>query len=321
MSWYALENLDEAMEETKELILPFDFMTWTKLAIIALLAGGIGMPNMPSAPMQSPGQTDNVYTPDSGTSSFDSSMADPFSGIDSMGGMTGMATGGAMSGAIVGIVVVLILFIGLFMYISSVFQFIYYQTVLDKKPAITENFSKHAYRGLRYFGFQIAFTIYILLTLAIPAAGFAVNEILGFIMFILVWIPLAIISVIISGLVHDFVLLRMMESDEGLIQAWRSIWPDIRSGWKQILVYLIIKAFVGIAIGLMTLIIALVLLIALLIPFGIVGFLASMVHSALLGAVIVLGVLTFTVIMLYVQVPFSTFIYAYITLVYHDLTS
>lgn len=319
MSWYALDNLDEAMEETKELLLPFDFMMWTKIAIIALFAGGISLPNAPSAPMQSPGQTNQVYTPDSGMGSgMDTSIADTFSG---MGSMTGMASGGAVSGVTVAILLFVLIFVGFFMYISSVFQFIYYQTVLDKKPAITENFRKHAYRGLRYLGFQIGFMLFILLTLLIPAAGFAANEALGILLLIIFWIPVVIISAIISGLVRDVALLRMMEADEGLIQAWRNVWPDIKGEWRQVLAYIFVKFFVGLGIGFASLIIAIVVGITLLIPFGIMGILAAMIHQALLAVVFGLGLLTFVVLMLYVEVPFSTYLYTYITLFYHDLTS
>ena len=319
MTWYALENLDKAMEETKELLLPFDLMTWTKIAIIALFAGGISMPNAPSAPMQSPGQSDQVYTPDSGVNSgIDTSVTDAFS---SMGSMTGMATGGAMNGVMVAVVLFLVLFVGFFMYLSSVFQFIYYQTVLDKEPAITENLKKHAYRGLRYLGFQIGFMIFIVLTLLIPAAGFAANEVLGILLLIVFWIPVLIISSIISGLVHDFALLRMMEAEEGLIEAWRNVWPDIRGEWRQVIAYIFIKFFIGLAIGFATLILAIVIGIVLLIPFGIMGILAAMVHEVLLAVVFGLGLLTFVILMLYLEVPFSTYLYTYITLFYHDLTS
>lgn len=320
MSWYALENLDKAMEETKELLLPFDFMTWTKIAIIALLAGGISMPSGPSTtPMQSGGQTNGLYTPDSGveTSILDS-VPDSFSGI---GGMTGMASEGAMSGVAVAIVLFVLLFAGFFMYVSSVFQFIYYQTVLDKKPAITENFRKHAYRGLRYLGFQLGFMAFILLTLLIPAAAFAANEALGLVLLIIFWLPVVIISAIFSGLVHDLALLRMMEADEGLIHAWRKVWPDIKTGWRQVIAYILVKFFIGLAIGFATLIVAIVVIIVLMIPFGIMGILAAMIHQALLAVVFALGLFTFIIVMLYVEVPFSTYLYTYITLFYHDLTS
>lgn len=312
MSWYALENLDEAMEKTKDLLLPFDLITWTKIAIIAVFAAGVGLPSAPSVPPQG-NQGSTVYTPDS---DFQTSP-----NIEtSLGEITGTATAGQTGLAAV-IIIVALLFAGLFMYISSVFQFIYYQTVLDGKPSIIKNFRKHAYRGLRYLGFQIVFFLFVLATLVIPAAGFTVNAILGLLLLILVWLPLVIAAALLSGLVHDIALLRMMEAEEGLIEAWRNVWPDIKSQWRQVAVYIVIKFFIGLGIGIATFMVLVAVGIFLLVPFAIVGFLASMVHPILLALTIITGALTFAVIMAYVRVPFSTYLYTYITLFYHDITS
>jgi hypothetical protein len=317
MSWYALENLDEALEKTKDLMLPFDLMTWTKIAIIALLAGGVSLPNLPSVPAN-PGQGDDVYTPDP---DFEGSTPDVASQLGNLGGMTGLATAGTIDALTVGILILALVFIGFFMYITSVFQFIYYQTILDGKPRIIKNFGKHAYRGLRYFGFKIGFLLLVLLSLAIPFGAFAVNTALGFLVLILVWLPILLVVSLFMGLVHDLALLRMMEAEEGLIQAWRSVWPDIKAEWRQVLVYMVVKFFVGIGIGIATFMIFIGVLIFLLIPFGIAGFLASMANSVLLAIVFLVGALTFSVIMLYARAPFSTYLYTYITLFYHDLTS
>lgn len=312
MSWYALENLDEAMEKTKDLMLPFDLMTWTKIAIIALLAAGVGLPSAPSVPIQGD-QGSNVYTPDSDF------QTTPDVGTD-LGELTGAATAGETGLAAV-LVILAVLFAGFFMYISSVFQFIYYQTVLDGKPSIIENFRKHAYRGLRYLGFQLVFLLFVLATLVIPLAGLSVNAALGLLLLILVWIPIVIAAAVFSGLVHDIALLRMMEAEEGLIEAWRNVWPDIKGQWRQVAVYIVVKFFIGMAIGIATFMIVIAVVIFLLIPFGIVGFLASMAHPLLLALTIIAGALTFAVIMTYVRAPFSTYLYTYITLFYHDLTS
>lgn len=316
MSWYALENLDEAMEKTKDLMFPFDLMTWTKIAIIALLAGGVSLPNAPSAPMQT-GETDGVYTPDS---DFQSTSDIP-SDLGQLGSMTGMATGGTANAAAIAILLFALVFAGFFMFISSVFQFIYYQTILDGKPSIIENFRKHAYRGLKFFGFQIAVFLFVLVSILIPVGLFAVNEVLGALGLLLISLPLVLITALITTLVHDLVLLRMMEAEEGLIQACKNVWPDIKGGWRQILIYLAVKFFVGIGIGIATFTIGIAVFIFLLIPFGILGVIAAMVHPVLAGIVVVAGFLTLALIMFYVKAPFSTYLYTYITLFYHDLTS
>jgi len=320
MSWYALENLDEALDETKELLLPFDLMTWTKIAIIAVLAGGVSLPNAPAGGPGDPGQSQSMYSGGSGFSGEIPGMQDSFSDVQ-VDSFTGLATSAPSDGMVIALVLAVVLLGGFFAYVSAVFQFIYYQTILDGKPVIIDNFKKHAYRGLRYFGFQIGFVILVLLSLVIPAAGFAVNVVLGTVVFILVWLPLAVIALIFTGLVHDLALLRMMEHKEGLVQAWRNVWPDVRGEWRQVAVYILVKFFVTVAIAVTSLIILGIVGLTLIIPFGILGLIGALIHPALAGIVTVVGLLSFLLIMLYVRVPFSAYVYTYITLFYHDLTS
>lgn len=313
MSWYALENIDEAMEKSKEILFPFDLKTWTKLTIIALLAGGFSLPNMPSAPTAPQGES--VYTPDAGSGDF----TGPQSDMD-LNMMTGMSTA-SMSGEIV-LIAAIVLMIGLiFGYISGLFQFIYYQTILDEKPVIIENMRKHSGRALRYLGFQILFMIGMLATLAIPVAGLMAGPLVGILLIILVWIPLAAVMGGFSTLVHDVVLLRMIEAEEGLIQAWRSVWPDLKGEWREVVVYLVVKFFVGIGIGIGTFFLMITVLIVLIIPFGGLGLLAMAASPILAALIAAVGVLVFTVVMAYVRMPFSTYMFTFITLFYHDITS
>jgi len=315
MSLYALENLDEAMEETKDLLLPFDFMTWTKIAIIALLASGVSLPNLPT--MGAPGGGgDQVYTPDP---DFENTP-DVSAGLGDIP-ITGMATGTVSDTVAVAVLAFAALFAGFFLYISSIFQFIFFQTVLDKKPAIIENMRKHAYRGLRYFGFQIGVFILALAGLLVPAALMSVGEMTALVALIVFWIPYVIVLGVLMSLVHDLVLLRMMEQKEGLIQGWKNVWPEIKTQWRQVIAFIFVKFFIGAAIGIATLMIALAVIIGLIIPFGIMGVLAGMLHPVLALVVMIAGILTFSVIMVYVRMPFSAYMYTYITQFYHDLTS
>jgi len=315
MSLYALENLDEAMEETKDLLLPFDLMAWTKIAIIALLASGVSLPNLPT--MGAPGgEGDQVYTPDT---DFENTpdVSSSFGDIP----VTGMATGTVTDTVAVAVLAFAVLLAGFFMYISSVFQFIFYRTVLDKKPVIVENVRKNAYRGLRYFGFQIGILVLALAGLLVPAALMSVGNLVALAALIVFWIPYVIVLSVLMSLVHDIALLRMMEEKEGLIEAWRNVWPEIKKQWRQVLAFLFVKFFINAAIGVALLMITLAIIIGLIIPFGILGILAGVVHPVLAFLVLVAGIITFTVIIIYVRMPFSVYVYTYITQFYHDLTS
>ena len=310
MSLYALENLDEAMEETKDLLLPFDFMTWTKIAIIALLASGVSIPNLPVG-TQAGGPGDQLYTPDS---DFENTP-------DIASGIGDISMAGVTDAVAVAILALGALFAGFFLYVSSVFQFIYFQTVLDKKPSIVENIRKHAYRGLRYLGFQIGIVILALAALVVPAALWGTSQFMALVALVVFWVPFAILLAVIMGLVHDLVLLRMMEEKEGLIEASKNVWPDVKTGWRQVIAFLFVKFFISMAISVAVIMIVIAVAITLLIPFGIAGILAGLVHPALSLLVLIAGALTFALIMFYLRMPFSAYIYTYITLFYHDLTS
>lgn len=315
MSFYALQNLDEAMEETKDLLLPFSFMTWTKIAIIALLAGGVSLPNFTYGP-PSGGNSPSINTPDTdfeNSSELNSSFGN--------GSVSDMATAGTSGPIAVAILAFAALVVGFFLYISSVFQFIYYQTVLDKKPLIVENMKKHAYRGLRYFGFQISIFLIAMLALIVPAALWGASQFMALIALLVFWVPFVIVLGLIMSLVHDIVLLRMIKEEEDLIEAWKNVWPDIKSEWRQVIAFLFVKFFIGMAIGVALIMILLAVLIVLIIPFGILGILAGIVHPTLALIVLLVGALSFTVIMLYLRMPLSAYVYTYTTLFYEDLTS
>ena len=315
MSLYALENLDEAVEETKDLLLPFDLMTWTKIAIIALLASGVSIPNLPvGAP--SGGSGEQVYTPGS---DFENTP-DVASGLGDIS-ISGLSTADTTDPVAVAILALGVLFGGFFLYVSSVFQFIYYQTVLDKKPSIVENIRKHAYRGLRYLGFQIGIVILALAALIVPAALWGTSQFMALVALIAFWMPFALALGIIMSLVHDLVLLRMIEEKEGLIESWKSVWPDIKTQWRQVIAFMFVKLFIGLAIGVATFMILAIVALMLLIPFGIAGLLLGLV-SPILALLSVIGwLLTVGLVMFYLRMPFSAYVYTYVTLFYHDLTS
>ena len=315
MSFYALENLDEALEETKDLLLPFDLVTWTKIAIIAVLASGVSLPNLPTgAPPQSGGG--DLYTPDSGIQS----TPDVASGLGDIS-MTGLSTAGMTDAVVVAIVIVALLAGGFLMYISSLFEFIYYQTVLDKKPVIIENIRKHAVRGLRYLGFNIGIFLLVIGTLILSALAFEAGAALGLAAVFLGWAPFVLLIAIFSVLVKDLALLRMMEHNEGLIKAWRNVWPDIKGEWKQVVVYLLVKLGIGLGISFATIFIMIFTLILVGIPFVLIAVITGMIFPPLVLLVVIAGFLTFTILMAYINMPFSAFMRTYITLFYHDLTS
>ena len=321
MGWYALEEIGEALEETRDLLLPFDIKTWTKLAVIVLLTGS-GM-NLPSTGFPGP-QTD---TGQHGDMMGDSTQVPEYStsGISvpelavSGGEFTGISSSAA--GAVVAVLLILFIFIVLpLILLGSIFEFIFYKSLIDKDVNISKNFSDNLGNGLRYFAFRV---IYMFLALAMIGAaillGMTSDALL--VAVILAMIPVFLVLTVFAGLTHDFVLLRMLEQEEGLLEAWRSFWPELISGWKQVLVYIFTKFFLQLFVGVASATIILMFTVSVAIPVVIAGFLLSLIAEVLFVIPLLLGVILWLIALLYIGVPFRVYIYYYIILVYHDLSS
>ncbi len=320
MGWYAVEKIDEALEETKDLLLPFDAGTWAKLLLIVALTGGSGMPSAPTGSGQ--GTTTDSYTGpgyQTPTSPFRTSITHDTQYIHSnLPGTAPLPPIG--TAALAAIVIVFIVLATLFLLIDSVFEFIYYQSLLDKEVAIRKNFRKHIYRGLRYFGFRLTAAVIILAGLLAALAPMQAAPALGA-MLVFTWLVALLIFSIFMGLTHNFVLLKMMETGEGVIASWRLLLEDLRGQWKQVAVYLVARFFIKVAGGLITLVWAVITLLVFGIVFFIPGALAYFLWPPLAIPVVVTAILVWLVAAAAVRVPVQTYIYYYAILVYHDLTS
>lgn len=320
MGWYALEEIGEALEETRELLLPFDLRKWTKLALIVLLTGS-GL-NLPTSGLDVPTQSTGDYSTDIGeTTQVPESSIPGFETATTpeTGELAGL--GGAATGMVIAVLALVFFFIALpLILLSSIFEFIFYRSLIDKEVKLVKDFSDNIGNGLRYFGFRIIYTLFILVTLGAAIFLGMTNEAV-LIPLILGMIPVLIVLTIFAGLTHDFVLLRMMERDEGLIEAWRSFWPVLTGEWKQVIVYLITKFFLQISVGILSATVILTFTVIAAIPVIIMAFLLSTISEVLVLVPVLLGLLAWFIVLLYIAVPFRTYVYYYVILVYHDLTS
>jgi len=319
MSWYAIEAIDEAVQDTKELLLPFDLCTWLRLALIVIFTGGgfslVNPLNFVPSDLES-----NDY---SGTGSYQSDIGST-TGLENQGqnAVTGLATASSSISTLLLTIIglSLISFVFLFFYASSVFEFIYYQSLLDKDVSIRENFRKHWFKGLQYFIFEIVYLLVFAALIVALVGGFLVNPVVGFFGLIL-GIPAFIAVVILSRLVHDFVLLQMVKGEEGLISGWRNIWPELQSQWREVVVYLLVRFGLGIAIGIIVATLFIGILVPLVLIFGTIAFLLSLVADVIALIPLIIGIIVLGVLMLGINVITSTFIYFFVINVYNRLNS
>ncbi|MFB6208468.1 MAG: hypothetical protein ABEJ69_03895 [Candidatus Nanohaloarchaea archaeon] len=317
MSWYALDIIEEALNDTRELLFPFNWKTWGKIAIIAFFAGGVGSPSMPSSFPSSSSSTQNTYDYDT-ASQFTNSYHHMIPEMP----MTGLATGAPQLSSAAWLLIGF-LFLGvvfLFGFLGAVFSFVYYQSLLDEDVRIRKNFSRHFEKGVRLFGFRFGLTILMLGVLVLMLLGMFSAPLVGILMLFAV-LPLLLVFGIFMGLTNQFIPLVMMESGKGVIASWKQFWPTLKQEWRQLAIYVVVRFFLQIGAGIITMLGAAAVGVVLLIPFGLLAVLFYTFAEAFVAIPLILGVIVFVVAFFYlVNGPVQTYFRYYAIRMYHALT-
>jgi hypothetical protein len=257
----AIDTVTLAVEHTKQqLFKPFRFGQWTKLAVVGLLAGELGSGG------GFRGSNFNFPRPSAGS-------PHPF--------------GGALSGidlpllaGLIAVVVIAAFTLGvILMYIGSVMRFILFDSILAKECRIRQGWNARQGPGWKYFLWNVLYlfaTIAVFVTLVgIPAAfAFAVGWLRapkehvlplvlgGIALFFAILFFMVAVSVIFV-LTKDFVVPQMALENIDAIEAWRRLWPMIKSetgGYAGYIGMKIVMAIgAGIVVGIATLILGLII--------------------------------------------------------------
>jgi len=261
----AVDAISPAFEHTRrQLLRPFRFGQWVRLAFVGLLAGELssgGGCNVPSIP-----NLNGPHHP--GSEHF---LAPGFAGIDPM-----LYAGLIATLVIAGFVLAIV-----FIYISSVMRFILFDSVLAKDCHIREGWTARQGPGWRYFLWKLLYTVVtlgvLIVLVGIPAGiafalgwfnqpkqhmiGLVLGGIVVFFAFAIVMVAVAVIYV----LTKDFVVPQMALEDVGAIEGWRRLWAMMNvekggyAGYVGMKIVLAIGA--AIVLGIVGFIIALIILI------------------------------------------------------------
>jgi hypothetical protein len=257
----AVDTITLAFQHTKrQLVQPFRFGQWTRLAVVGLLAGeagsggGLNFPSNFNLPQQT-GPSRHLL--DTGFGSIDPAV---------------------YAGLIAVLVVAGLVFGLILMYISSVMRFILFDSVLAKECHIRQGWSRRQGPAWKYFLWQLGLTLSTLaamvVLLGIPAAvAFGMGwfsqpreHVLalvlgGIVVFFLVFILFVAVAVI-HVLTKDFVVPQMALEGIGAIEAWRRLWPLIQMEQGGYAAYVGMKIVLaigaGIVIGIASLILGLI---------------------------------------------------------------
>lgn len=304
MSWYALEKIEDALNETKDFLTPFDFGLWTRLAVLVLLLGG-GFNNMPSGNYPSQGSGGGDFATNSMSLAGSDMTASMHNGLMSQGDMmTGAFTEGTGLGlALVGLVAVLAL---AFAVLSSIARFVFFQSVMNKEVSLRSMFKSNFTNGLQLIGFNILVAVIASIPLIPYLLGLTFESVAGGLLLVVAvfyWVAV----LIATAFVNDFGLPLMISERINILDATKRALGAVNREKGQAAIYFLTKLGIGIVLGILSLVALLVVFLGLLIPFGILGMIAYVLSPAAAGIVLVLGLLTFGVLSLYIQVPIETY--------------
>jgi hypothetical protein len=296
----ALDALSPAWENTKRILFdPFSLRKWFKLGLIAFLAqamasGGanfnVRMPlNFPTGGPGGPGGPGGLPAAD-----FERFWHEVLGWYHAHGPQI---IAGAVALVGLGLILSLIL-----TYVSSVFRFIFLESVITSETQIRESWVRNRAEGASFFLWRLAFGFVSLLIVALFVGGPAVaiykaigwrpggppptwSTIAGcfglFMLAMLMFVIALIIVGIVAALTRDFVLPLMYLRRIGVLEGWRQFWPILGAHKGGFLVYFLMKIVVTILAGIIMVILSCFGGLVAMIPLAVLGLIGyGMVQAA-----------------------------------------
>jgi hypothetical protein len=264
MAISAADTITLAFQHTKrQLIEPFHFWQWVRLAFVGLLAGEAGSSGGFSFP------TNSNSANHSGSSYH--FLQQLLTHIDPA----------LFDTLLIVIVVSAIVFGIVLVYVSSVMRFILFDSVLAKECHIRQGWRQRQDIGLRYFWWQLGFLLAVLAGLIlflVPAAyAYAMGWfrepgehvlplVLGGIVLFLLLVVFFVAAAVIQVLTKDFVIPQMALEGIGAVEGWRRLWSMIQPEKTGYAAYLGMKIVLAVGAGILIGLVGLVLIIAIAIP-------------------------------------------------------
>lgn len=300
----ATDTIALAFQHTKrQLLQPFRFGQWVRLAFVGLLAGeaGSGGFNFPSS----------FNFPQHGGSSRHFA-AQGFPQIDPM----------VLAGLITTLVAAGLVFVIVMIYVSSVMRFILFDSVLAKECHIREGWRRRQGPGWRYFLWQLGFMLVTLgglvILLGIPA-GLAyamgwfnaprehlLGLILGGVLLLFVMLVFFVASSLVHVLTKDFVVPLMALEGIGAVEGWRRLWPMIEAEKGGYAVYVLMKIVLALGAGIVVALASIVLVLIVMIPAAGLGIIAVITGKT---AGLTWNVFTITIAVVAACVLFAVFMF------------
>lgn len=263
--------IQPAFQHTKQMLLgPFRFGQWVRLAFVGLLAGEMSF--FGGCNFNWPADTQNQGSPQASRVDFPALFAHH----------SALFVGLALA-----FMVVTIVFLVLLTYISSMMQFVLFDSVVRRECRVRQGWTQHQQPGFHLFLWRLWFTLALLAVLlgaiGIPAAcayaagwfSHAGNHVpglvLGGMVLFLILMAVIVFAAVVSVMTKDFVVPQMALENLSVMEGWRRLWQGLRGEKGSYAAYIGIKLGLTIAATIVVGIGAVIALGALLIIFGGIG--------------------------------------------------
>ena len=278
----AVDAISPAFRHAKQQLLqPFRFSQWVRLALVGFLAGELGSGGGCNSNFNLPSTHHQRGSEQLLGAAWPSQLADHPA---------------MLVGLIASLIVVGLGLFVLFIYINSVMRFILFDSIVAKECHIRQGWVRRRHHGLRFFVWQIllllvSFAAFILL-IGIPLAfAWAVGWfdhpgehllplILGGLLLFLLFLALVLVLAVVHVMTKDFVVPQMALEDISAIEGWRRLWMWLKAEKGGYAGYIAMKIGLAIAAGIALTIIAAIVFLVLLIPVGGVGVIAVLAGKA-----------------------------------------
>jgi hypothetical protein len=273
----AIDAIGPAFQHTKEQLLrPFRAAEWAKLALVGFVAGELSSGGCNGGNFQVP--------------------ARPTEGHGSLGSALPSINPALLAGLIALLIVVGIVFWILFAYVSSVMRFILFDSVVAKRCEIGRSWSRRHGDGLRYFVWQILFMLAIgvgvTVLIGIPAAfalalGWLQHPkqhmlplILGGMLLFFVIMGFIVLSLVVHVFTKDFVVPQMALENISAFEGWRRLLHMLNPEKSSYAGYIGLKIVMALGAAVVVGIVTFIVLLLFLIPVGGFGIVAVLVGKA-----------------------------------------
>ncbi len=285
---------------TTQLFKPFRLGQWTRLAVVAFLAGELG----PSG-----GSFQGSFPSRRGGPSPAFLQALPLNPLTLLG---------------IGLLVFVFFVLAIaFLYVSSRMRFVLFDSIVAKRCNIRAYWRNRHTQGLQYFLFQLLMgavmfsgTVTLIGTALIFGFGFGwfrnprdhwLPLILGGLVLAAVLAVFAILALVISVLAKDFVVPQMALEDTGVVEGWSRLLRMIEEDKAAYAGYIGMKIVLSIGGSIALFFVILAVILVLLIPFGSFGLAGFLIARAL---DLTWNLFTLTVAIMFGAVAVGAMIYA-----------